>query len=392
MLEISAVDLGALVEALEDHSGDQSWWLDPRSGRVEVIVDGADDPADFDSDELIPIEPTPARLVTRDMEDFLDRVREPRARRLLERTVSDPRGFRDAVDEFPGLRDVWFRFLEVRQQRRAIQWLSDEGVIPHAVAQRELAQRPDPGAREARRSVDGHEIARQVCEDLRPRYGNRLRDVVLVGSRARGEGHPESDVDLLVVLDDAESVWDELAVMDEVLWRHSYDNDVAVTAVPVGEQDLREFNLPAVVRARDAGGSARSSRSSQDVRSGPDAGLPRSREEIEAAGLLAKHSFGRAAISRAYLAALFAAQDALQEFGESRAKHARVVALFGKLVVREGGLHCSVGQVLRSLYERRDAADEALVPVPEHEARRAVEDAEGVVTAVEAWLRARANP
>lgn len=33
-------------------------------------------------------------------------------------------------------------------------------------------------------------------------YGDRLRHVVLFGSHARGEAHPESDVDVLVVLGD----------------------------------------------------------------------------------------------------------------------------------------------------------------------------------------------
>jgi uncharacterized protein (UPF0332 family)/predicted nucleotidyltransferase len=385
MLEISAVDLGTLAEALEDHSADHSWWFDPRSGRVELTTDAADDPDDFDSDQLIPVEPTPARVTARDMEDFIDRVRDPGARRILERTVGDPRDFRAGVCEFPALRDAWFTFVEVRRQRRAIQWLADEGVVSGSAAKRELAGRPEPDTRATRRSADGHEIARQVCEDLRPLYGDRLRDVVLVGSRARGEAHPESDVDLLVVLDEVESVWDELATMDDALWRHSYDYDVVVTAVPVGEQDLRQFKLPAVVRARDTAGAATATW--VDGASSP--GLPRSREELEAAGLLAKHGFARAAVSRAYLAALFAAEDALLALGASRAKHARVVAMFGKLVVRDGGMDAGVARVLRSLYERRDAADEARVPVPEHEAHRAVDDADQVVVAVESWLGTR---
>jgi predicted nucleotidyltransferase len=36
---------------------------------------------------------------------------------------------------------------------------------------------------------------------LHARYGARLRDVVLFGSRARGDVHPDSDVDVLVILE-----------------------------------------------------------------------------------------------------------------------------------------------------------------------------------------------
>lgn len=37
---------------------------------------------------------------------------------------------------------------------------------------------------------------------LRARFGPRLRELTLFGSRARGEGHEHSDVDVLVVVDD----------------------------------------------------------------------------------------------------------------------------------------------------------------------------------------------
>lgn len=37
---------------------------------------------------------------------------------------------------------------------------------------------------------------------LRSRFGSRLRELTLFGSQARGDAGPESDVDLLVVIDD----------------------------------------------------------------------------------------------------------------------------------------------------------------------------------------------
>lgn len=37
---------------------------------------------------------------------------------------------------------------------------------------------------------------------LRHRFGGRVRDLRLFGSRARGEGHEDSDLDVLAVIDD----------------------------------------------------------------------------------------------------------------------------------------------------------------------------------------------
>jgi uncharacterized protein len=48
---------------------------------------------------------------------------------------------------------------------------------------------------------------------LRERFGQRLSEVVLFGSRARGEAHEDSDVDVLVVIDDL-SDQERLAVLD----------------------------------------------------------------------------------------------------------------------------------------------------------------------------------
>jgi uncharacterized protein (UPF0332 family) len=114
--------------------------------------------------------------------------------------------------------------------------------------------------------------------------------------------------------------------------------------------------------------------------------LSRSHREIEAARLLAEGGFGEQAISRAYYAAFYAAEQALASLGESRSKHSGVIAAFGKLVVREGGLGEETGRILRSLFEQRSDADcgEA---VPSHtDAELAIGDAKRFVDAVESWL------
>jgi predicted nucleotidyltransferase len=100
---------------------------------------------------------------------------------------------------------------------------------------------------------DPIEIAREVADDLRILYGERFRRMLLFGSWARGDAHPESDVDLLVVLDRVNSSWDELRRMDEILWRHSVNHDTVISAIPVAEGDLEQARIPFLVRARAEG-------------------------------------------------------------------------------------------------------------------------------------------
>jgi predicted nucleotidyltransferase len=50
--------------------------------------------------------------------------------------------------------------------------------------------------REERLAVDAFATA------LYRQYPDRIQDVILFGSKARGEGHPDSDIDILILVDD----------------------------------------------------------------------------------------------------------------------------------------------------------------------------------------------
>ena len=84
-------------------------------------------------------------------------------------------------------------------------------------------------------------------------YGNRLKNVLVFGSWARGDAQPESDIDLLVVLDEVPSRSRELARMDSVMWRHSLANDAVITEIPVSESEFGQSDAPLLVRAREEG-------------------------------------------------------------------------------------------------------------------------------------------
>lgn len=111
----------------------------------------------------------------------------------------------------------------------------------------------------------------------------------------------------------------------------------------------------------------------------------RARQEVDAAALLADGGFAAQAISRAYFATLYAAEAALLRFGETRSKHAGVIAAFNRLVVREHGFPVDEARLLRSLFERRNEADYAHVAVPDEEVTRALADARAFLAAIGAW-------
>jgi uncharacterized protein (UPF0332 family) len=117
--------------------------------------------------------------------------------------------------------------------------------------------------------------------------------------------------------------------------------------------------------------------------------LARAHQELDAANLLATGDFGGQAISRAYFAAFYAAEAALLRVGETRSKHAGVIAAFGQIVVRQTAFAADDARLLRSLFERRNEADYAHAPVPAEEVTQAISDARRFVAAVEAWMADR---
>jgi Uncharacterised protein family (UPF0158) len=252
VLALEQVDLADLALALEDHSDEHTWWFDPATGTLEPRFAGdIGNPPDADAG-LIRVDPLPSEVGYRDMEDFAARVREPRTRDLLERAISGRgafRRFKDALLDYPDLRQAWFAFHDARGERRAIEWLVECELIDPAEAERAMAGHAEPAVDAVPGLLDAHGVASRVRRDLRRLYRERLHDLLMIGAWARGDAHPESELELLVVLDDVGNRWEERRRMDRVMWRHSMRNDTVVICSPVTEADLARGGTPLLARA-----------------------------------------------------------------------------------------------------------------------------------------------
>ncbi|MFK7937345.1 MAG: nucleotidyltransferase domain-containing protein [Saprospiraceae bacterium] len=67
-------------------------------------------------------------------------------------------------------------------------------------------------------NITNYHIVLQVQEVMRRLYGDKLQEVILFGSYARGEEHEDSDMDFLIVLNEEKiESWRELNyVMDDI--------------------------------------------------------------------------------------------------------------------------------------------------------------------------------
>lgn len=78
---------------------------------------------------------------------------------------------------------------------------------------------------------------------LAQHYGPRLKKVILYGSVARGEATPESDIDLLVVLDDPVDVVAEVRVLTDLLYPLQLESDQYISAKAAPAQDYEAGRL-----------------------------------------------------------------------------------------------------------------------------------------------------
>lgn len=89
--------------------------------------------------------------------------------------------------------------------------------------------------------------ARQGLEHL---YEDRLEGVYLFGSRARGEAQPDSDVDILIVLDEVGHYYGELEHTAELVSNLSLRYDVSISRIFLPASEWRKGEGPFVLTVR----------------------------------------------------------------------------------------------------------------------------------------------
>jgi predicted nucleotidyltransferase len=97
------------------------------------------------------------------------------------------------------------------------------------------------------------EILRELRQRLNSLYGENLRQLILYGSHARGDATPDSDIDLLVVLDDFDDADQELRRMSPAASELSLEHDVVISLVVMRARGYAQRNTPLLLNVRREG-------------------------------------------------------------------------------------------------------------------------------------------
>lgn len=228
------------------------------------------------------------------------------------------------------------------------------------------------------------------CEELERALPGRVQRLILYGSKARGDTHPESDVDLLVVVDyRTQEVEDTILDLTARPWEDGvYLEVLEMTPADLAAQcalgtpfirNVAEEGIPLKGEPITVGEGQPQEIVQQFLKS--------ARERIQQATLMQPSQFLGAAMSLVYYAFLDAADAALAARGIRTRSHSGTVSLFGLHFVRTGEVDKKYERWFqRALQYRMEADYERRRDFTPEQVEEAIAQAEEFIRVIEAML------
>ena len=101
--------------------------------------------------------------------------------------------------------------------------------------------------------MNARDLLPEIKSRLQEAYGERLRGVVLYGSQARGDARPDSDIDIMLLLDGPATTWDDIHKSSVALYDLMLENGIIIDVLPVDVHAYEEVDAPLYLDAKREG-------------------------------------------------------------------------------------------------------------------------------------------
>jgi predicted nucleotidyltransferase len=96
-------------------------------------------------------------------------------------------------------------------------------------------------------------ILAEVKSCLKNIYGDKLKDIILYGSYARGDFAKGSDIDLIILLEDMKEPYAERNNYFNAIWELDLKYDTLISIIPFREEDYITRRAPLILNAKREG-------------------------------------------------------------------------------------------------------------------------------------------
>jgi len=235
----------------------------------------------------------------------------------------------------------------------------------------------------------------QAVEEFKERLlaalPDQVLDIILFGSKARSGGHPDSDVDLLVVLENPTK--EQSDTVGDIMFDIMFDKGVDLSAITFSHEEAKraqELGTPFMRNVAEEGiiivGEAIVVEEGKPHEVAKNF-LESAKRRLHSATVLIEAGEYRDSVSRAYYAFLDAADGALAARRITPKSHAGTISLFGLHFIKAGLVDEKYSIWFKKIYKARLDADYKRDRVfTEEEAREALEQATEFVVMIEKLL------
>ncbi len=84
-------------------------------------------------------------------------------------------------------------------------------------------------------------------------YGDKIKKVILYGSRVRGDAGRDSDVDVLILVDDSLYPFEVRESLSDLLYDFVVDEGELVSVIAIPERIFESYNSPFMLNVRKEG-------------------------------------------------------------------------------------------------------------------------------------------
>lgn len=99
-------------------------------------------------------------------------------------------------------------------------------------------------------------LVNKIKEHLIRTYGERIKQVILYGSQVRGETTKDSDVDILVVVDESLNPFEVRKSLSDLLFDIILEEGELVSVIAVPEHFFKNYNSPFLLNVKKEGVTA----------------------------------------------------------------------------------------------------------------------------------------